>query len=102
MLSADTVKALKAVQPQNVYIDQDMVNIQGKIGETTNLRKRMSKYYNCQNRNGMYERFETSKSSKTLRTMNRKNIIVTFINLKLFFSSYGLNCNPKILRVSTV
>jgi hypothetical protein len=52
MLLDDTVNGLAIVQPQNIYIDENIINIKGKIGETTNLRKRINGYKNSQH-NGM-------------------------------------------------
>jgi hypothetical protein len=84
MLLDDTVNGLKIVQPQNVHIDGNMVYLKGKIGETINLRDRISAYYNCPHKNGMYGRFEDSKSSKTVKTVNRRNMTVNIINPRLF------------------
>jgi hypothetical protein len=58
MLSDKTVKGLEIVLPENVDIDEDIVNIKGKIGETTNLRERIKMYKTFKGNNGMYRRFQ--------------------------------------------
>ncbi|CAF1510576.1 unnamed protein product [Adineta steineri] len=52
MLLDQTLGNLKFVQLENVDIDEEkkIVNIKGKIGETTNLSSRETTYYNCQRR----------------------------------------------------
>ncbi len=63
------------------------MNIKGKIGETTNLRKRINGYKNSQH-NGMQKYFDDLKSSKTVETVNRSNMTVNIIDLRLFSFVY--------------
>ncbi|CAF4057754.1 unnamed protein product [Adineta steineri] len=52
MLLDQKLGSLKFVQLENVDIDEEkkIVNIKGKIGESTNLPQRESTYYNCTSR----------------------------------------------------
>jgi len=84
MLSNETVKNLKVVQIHNVNIDGDMVNIMGKIGETKNFDRRIREYKSCNRKTGMYGQFEDSKSRKMVGTVNRSNMTLNIINLRLF------------------
>ncbi len=57
MLSDRTLKKLKFLQHENVERVGEIVNIAGKIGESTNLRSRKNNYYSCVNRTGTYSCF---------------------------------------------
>jgi hypothetical protein len=55
MLSDKSVNDLKIVQTDNVHIDGNIVNIMGKVGETTNLYYRIKTYKNgAKNKRGMW------------------------------------------------
>ena len=90
-----TVNGFKSVQPQNVHIDGNMVCIMGKIGETTDLSKRIESYYSSTHKNGMYERLEDSKLTETVKTVNRRNMTVNTIRPRSFSFLYSALRNQK-------